>query len=267
MLSSQMASAKEPTIPLVVVCESFDVAEVLLNDLYYYSGREGVYFFPFWDVLPYDNFSPHKGLVAQRFQTLDALLKSKVRILVTTPNGLMQRFLPRDIFQKNTISLSTEYVGSPELIRQQLLSCGYNQVDVVEDQGEFSTHGVILDVFPLNREKPVRMEFTEKKELLYLKPFDIQTQRTSDTELLSLEILPGNEILFNLQTINYARQTLPSFRKICTTEVLKRLNESLRKSESFPGLNHCHHFFTLNLKHFLITFLQNICSLLMKKIM
>ena len=68
MLSSQMASAEETTIPLVVVCESFDVAEVLLNDLYYYSGREGVHFFPFWDVLPYDNFSPHKGLVAQRFQ-------------------------------------------------------------------------------------------------------------------------------------------------------------------------------------------------------
>jgi transcription-repair coupling factor (superfamily II helicase) len=236
ILSLQKTQTEERTIPLVVVCESFDVAEILLNDLYYYSGREGVHFFPFWDVLPYDNFSPHKGLVAQRFQTLDALLKCKVRILVTTPNGLMQRFLPRDTLQNNTISLSREYVGSPEMIRQQLLSSGYNQVDVVEDQGEFSTHGVILDVFPLNRKKPVRMEFTEKKELLYLKPFDIQTQRTSDTELLSLEILPGNEILFNLQTINYARQTLPSFRKNCTPEVLKRLNESLRKSESFPGI-------------------------------
>ena len=108
LLSLQMKQAAEKTIPLVVVCESFDIAEVLLNDLYYYSGREGVHFFPFWDVLPYDNFSPHKGLVAQRFQTLGALLKGKVRILVTTPNGMMQRFLPRDTFQKNTISLNTE---------------------------------------------------------------------------------------------------------------------------------------------------------------
>ena len=236
LLSLQMKQAAEKTIPLVVVCESFDIAEVLLNDLYYYSGREGVHFFPFWDVLPYDNFSPHKGLVAQRFQTLGALLKGKVRILVTTPNGMMQRFLPRHTFQKNTISLNTEYVGSTELLRQQLLFSGYNQVDVVEDQGEFSTHGAILDVFPLNREKPVRIELTAKKELLYLKPFDIKTQRTTDTELDSLEILPGTEILFNLQTINYARQTLPSFRKECTPEVLKRLKESLSNSESFPGI-------------------------------
>ena len=236
MLGPKSVKSAEKVIPYIVVCESFDVADVLLKDLYYYFGKEGVHFFPFWDVLPYDNFSPHKGLVAQRFQALDALLKGEVRILVTTPNGLMQRFLTRETFQKNTILLNTEFVGNPEMISKQLLSSGYNPVDVVEDKGEFSTHGVILDVFPLNRENPVRMEFSAKMELLYLKPFDVQTQRTAETELSSLEILPGNEILFNLETISFARQTLPSYRKECTPEVLSRLQESLRKSESFPGI-------------------------------
>ncbi len=235
MLSSQSTRFEERTKPLIVVCESFDIAEVLLNDLYYYSGRKGIYFFPFWDVLPYDNFSPHKGLISQRFQTLDALLKGEVRILVTTPNGMMQRFMPRDSFQKNTIIFSSETVGL-ELNRQKLLSSGYNQVDVVEDHGEFSTHGLIIDVFPLNSQKPVRMEFSEKNRLLYLKPFDIQTQCTTDAELDTLEILPGNEIIFNKDTINYAHQNLPSFRKECTLEFLKRLKESLRKSQSFPGI-------------------------------
>ena len=235
MLSSQSTWFEERTKPLIVVCESFDIAEVLLNDLYYYSGRKGIYFFPFWDVLPYDNFSPHKGLISQRFQTLDALLKGEVRILVTTPNAMMQRFMPRDSFQKNTIIFSSETVGL-ELNRQKLLSSGYNQVDVVEDHGEFSTHGLIIDVFPLNSQKPVRMEFSEKNRLLYLKPFDIQTQCTTDAELDTLEILPGNEIIFNKDTINYAHQNLPSFRKECTLEFLKRLKESLRKSQSFPGI-------------------------------
>ena len=235
MLSSQSTWFEERTKPLIVVCESFDIAEVLLNDLYYYSGRKGIYFFPFWDVLPYDNFSPHKGLISQRFQTLDALLKGEVRILVTTPNGMMQRFMPRDSFQKNTIIFSLETVGL-ELNRQKLLSSGYNQVDVVEDHGEFSTHGLIIDVFPLNSQKPVRMEFSEKDRLLDLKPFDIQTQCTTDAELDTLEILPGNEIIFNKDTINYAHQNLPSFRKECTLEFLKRLKESLRKSQSFPGI-------------------------------
>ena len=90
MISKISGQSSGKTVPVVVVCESFDIAEVFLHDIYYYFGREGVHFFPFWDVLPYDNFSPHKGLIAQRFQTLDALLNQQARILITTPNALRQ---------------------------------------------------------------------------------------------------------------------------------------------------------------------------------
>ena len=102
MISNKSGSSLVETFPVVVVCESFDIAEVLLHDIYYYFGKEGVYFFPFWDVLPYDNFSPHKELIAQRFQTLAALMNQQLRILITTPNALMQFILPRNDFLKNT---------------------------------------------------------------------------------------------------------------------------------------------------------------------
>ena len=236
MLSKTSSQSSKKFTPLVVVCESFDIAEVLLSDIYYFFGKEGVYFFPFWDVLPYDNFSPHKGLVAQRFQTLEALLNQHVRILITTPNALMQRFLPREDFQKNTISFTNGFEASPDEISQQLLYSGYIQVDVVEDLGEFSTHGGILDVFPLNKEKPVRIEFSDNSKISYLKQFDIQTQHTDQTELESLKILPACEILFNQDNIQYARRTLPTFRKECSPEVLQRLRQSLKKSEGFPGI-------------------------------
>ena len=236
MRSKLSDKSTEETVPVVVVCESFDIAEVLLHDIYYYFGREGVYFFPFWDVLPYDNFSPHKGLTAQRFQTLDALLNQQARILITTPNALMQCFLPRNDFLKNTITLTNEFVGSPDEIGKQLLNSGYIQVDVVEELGEFSTHGGILDVFPLNLEKPVRIEFSEISKAHFLKPFDIQTQHTDQTELSSLKILPASEILFNQENIDFARKSLPEFRKECAPEVLLRLRQSLQKKEGFPGI-------------------------------
>ena len=234
MLSKISGQSPGETTPVVVVCESFDIAEVLLHDIYYYFGREGVYFFPFWDVLPYDNFSPHKGLTAQRFQTLDALLNQQARILITTPNALMQCFLPRNDFLKNTITLTNEFVGSPDEIGKQLLNSGYIQVDVVEELGEFSTHGGILDVFPLNLEKPVRIEFSENSKAHFLKPFDIQTQHTDQTELSSLKILPAGEILFNQENIDFARKSLPEYRKECAPEVLLRLRQSLQKKEGFP---------------------------------
>ena len=236
MLSKISGQSPGETAPVVVVCESFDIAEVLLHDIYYYFGREGVYFFPFWDVLPYDNFSPHKGLTAQRFQTLDALLNQQARILITTPNALMQCFLPRKDFLKNTITLTNEFIGSPDEIGKQLLNSGYIEVDVVEELGEFSTHGEILDVFPLNLEKPVRIEFSENSKAHFLKPFDIQTQHTDQTELSSLKILPAGEILFNQENIDFARKSLPEYRKECAPEVLLRLRQSLQKKEGFPGI-------------------------------
>jgi transcription-repair coupling factor (superfamily II helicase) len=107
---------------------------------------------------------------------------------------------------------------------------------VVEELGEFSTHGEILDVFPLNLEKPVRIEFYENPKAHFLKPFDIQTQHTDQTELSSLKILPAGEILFNQENIDFARKSLPEYRKECATEVLLRLRQSLQKKEGFPGI-------------------------------
>ncbi|MBG55646.1 MAG: transcription-repair coupling factor [Deltaproteobacteria bacterium] len=236
MLSKIAYSILGEKKPVVVVCESFDIAEVFLKDIYYYYGREGVYFFPFWDVLPYDNFSPHKGLTAQRFRTLDALLSNQARILVTTPNALMQCFMPRNIFLKTTFTLKNGFIGSPVEICKMLVNSGYIEVDVVEEIGEFSTHGGILDVFPLNLEKPIRIKFSEKSKVQSLKTFEIQSQQTDQTELSSLKILPASEIIFNQKNTGYARQSLKEYTKDLNSDVLLRLRESLEKKEGFPGI-------------------------------
>ena len=236
MLSKIAYSILGEKKPVVVVCESFDIAEVFLKDIYYYYGREGVYFFPFWDVLPYDNFSPHKGLTAQRFRTLDALLSNQARILVTTPNALMQCFMPRNIFLKTTFTLKNGFIGSPVEICKMLVNSGYIEVDVVEEIGEFSTHGGILDVFPLNLEKPIRIKFSEKSKVQSLKTFEIQSQQTDQTELSSLKILPASEIIFNQKNTGYARKSLKEYTKDLNSNVLLRLRESLEKKEGFPGI-------------------------------
>ncbi len=236
ILSKISGRSSGESAPVVVVCESFNIAEVFLQDIYYYFGRDGVYFFPFWDVLPYDNFSPHKALTAQRFQALDALLNQKAKILVTTSNALMQSFLPRNVFLKNTFTLTKEFIGSPNEIGNKLINSGYTKVDVVEELGEFSTHGVILDVFPLNRENPVRIEFSENSMVQFLKPFDIKSQHTDQNELSSLKILPAGEILFDQENIDYARQKLPEYRKECNPEVILQLRQSLQKKEGFSGI-------------------------------
>ena len=88
---------------LIVVCDSYENGEILLQDLGFYMGMEGLYFFPPWDVMPYDFFSPHRSLVSQRLQCLHHLQNGKCRVLVTTPHGLMQRLIPKAHFKKNIL--------------------------------------------------------------------------------------------------------------------------------------------------------------------
>ncbi|SVA88894.1 uncharacterized protein METZ01_LOCUS141748, partial [marine metagenome] len=223
---------------LIVVCDSYENGEMLLKDLGFYMGMEGLYFFPPWDVMPYDLFSPHRSLVSQRLQCLHHLQKEKCRVLVTTPHGLMQRLIPKAHFKKNILRIKKGEQVNPEKVRNQLQETGYLGVDMVEDQGDFSFHGPTLDVFPIQSEKPVRLEFSgqSEEELLHLKPFDVQSQRSGTTELEELTLLPCSEIIFNEETLSQAQRKLHQFRGEFKGPMLRHLGKKLHSAERFPGL-------------------------------
>ena len=47
-------------------------AETLKDDLESLVGEDEVLFFPDWEILPYDEFSPHEAIVGTRLRTLAA---------------------------------------------------------------------------------------------------------------------------------------------------------------------------------------------------
>ncbi len=69
-----------------------------------------------------------------------------------------------------------------------LIDLGYRRVSLVVDKGEFSLRGWILDIYPLNMDEPVRIEFYGD-EIEIMRTFDIESQR-SLKELDEFTILP-----------------------------------------------------------------------------
>ena len=59
-------------------------------------------------------------------------------------------------------------------------------------------------------QKPVRIEFSDGNKILYIKLFDVQSQRTYEKELFSIKILPANEILFDIKSVDYTLKKLNS---------------------------------------------------------
>ena len=57
----------------------------------------------------------------------------------------------------------------------KLSAMGYERVDMIEGRGQFAVRGAILDIYPLTREYPYRLEFLMMK----LIPFVSLTRKTN----------------------------------------------------------------------------------------
>lgn len=79
-----------------------------------------------------------------------------------------------------------------ELIRR-LSACGYVRGESVSGQGQFSVRGDILDVFPVQLNAPVRIEFWDDT-IDTMVHFDPETQRRTDA-VDEVRIPPARETL------------------------------------------------------------------------
>src|SRR5690349_8472412 len=90
--------------PIVVICASAREAEHLYEDLNFILGEERsgaplqkrVHLFPSWEVLPFENLSPHPENIAGRLEGLYKLVEEPAPVLIATPVALMQKVIPKE---------------------------------------------------------------------------------------------------------------------------------------------------------------------------
>ena len=117
------------------------------------SGKKAVYLGSKDDVVLYKK-SFNKQSLYSRLTALNEIKKG-AEAVVTTFEALLQLF-PSEILTL-TIEESGEY-RMEELV-SRLIKMGYRRTETVEDKGNFSVRGDILDVFPVNSEEPYRVDF------------------------------------------------------------------------------------------------------------
>ena len=122
-----------------------------------------------------------------------------------------------------------------ESLLRDLPELGYVQVDRVEETGEFSTHGEMIDLFLAEFEKPLRLGW--RKDRLYtIQHFQIDTQLTDTAELESLNILPVREVLYSERHRQFARQQLTKYRDQVAESLRQHMRKRLQDAEFFPGM-------------------------------
>ncbi len=148
---------------------------------------------PVWELPAADliNFSVDAkslDVAAKRMQVLSVMAAGTPAVVLTTGEAAMQKVIPPTDFLSNRVIITDSGSVDRDELLGSLVRFGYERTDEVNAVGQFAARGGIVDVFPLHRDWPVRLELFGD-EVDSLREFDPHTQR-SIAAIDTVEILP-----------------------------------------------------------------------------
>ena len=197
IISAVQDSAKRP-ICLITYNEL--QAKSLVKDLSFFTDK--VEYFGKKEIASYNYITESKDLPYTRIDVLNKIYNRDLKVLVTTIEAVMQKIIPQKILYKNVITFTvgnvfecTNFSGKRNLnnLKNLLLLLGYERNDMVENRGQFSIRGGIVDI-GVSEKTGVRVEFWGD-DVDSIRYFNISSQRT--TEMTDkVTILPAHEYIF-----------------------------------------------------------------------
>jgi len=175
--------AAELRRPVIVLVTSGARAETLAASLEFFykalAGQEAteVAVFPALDAFPWQEVSSHAEILEMRAVTLWRYASGLARVVVAPIAAARMRLADAASYASQARSLARDQEVSLDEFVAHLRRVGYESHDMVEMPGQFTVRGGIVDVFPAEAERPVRLElFGDAVESL--REFDPNTQRS-----------------------------------------------------------------------------------------
>src|SRR5580704_11941850 len=175
--------AAELRRPVVVLVTSGARAETLAASLQFFyaalAGQEAteVAVFPALDAFPWQEVSSHAEILETRAVTLWRYASGLARVVVAPIAAARMRLADAASYAAQARTLARDEEVSLHEFVAHLRRVGYESHDMVEMPGQFTIRGGIVDVFPAEAERPVRLElFGDSVESL--REFDPNTQRS-----------------------------------------------------------------------------------------
>jgi len=168
----------ENNISTLVAVLNEEETENLVDDLKtFLQGKEVEVFF-------YSNINKQEQITV-----LSKILTcTKKYIVVTTEQNLKFPVPTINGIKQNTINFNLNNTYNYNILTDKLQKNGYLRVPFVEEQGQFSVRGEILDIWTYDKDEPARITF-EFNKIETIKTFDYITQK-SNGYLKEITVLP-----------------------------------------------------------------------------
>ena len=146
-------------------------------------------------ILAEELIAQSREIREQRFRTLEKLYGGKKVVLVAPVSALMQKMMPARDWNKLVINLRTGQTYHRDDLIKNVVAVGYERSSLIENRGQLSVRGALVDIFPVGRAHPLRIEFFDD-QVESIRVFDHESQR-SLTSLESVDILPAAEVVMD----------------------------------------------------------------------
>ena len=224
--------------PILYVAADLDSAEKFRDDFELLGGAEDLAFLPPLELEPFDRSEPNPSVLRLRIESIQKMIERDQWLAVTTPQGVLEMWPKAEVFLDRELYLKKGMFISFERLIPQLVDMGLSRVEIVENVGEFSVRGGIVDIYIYNYDDPVRLEFFGN-EIDSIRFFDVISQRsleqTNEVVLLPNlerregqvfidELMPPDTILF-FEDLASARVQVETVAEKITQQVTKEIPE------------------------------------------
>lgn len=236
-LSNAILKSENPL--LLIAPDNLTVSHVIDEIKFFSDNTAPLLYFPDWETLPYDHFSPHQDIISERLSALYQMSGLQKGAIITTIATLMHRLPPKGYLDTHSFLLKLGDNLNIDILRTRLTKAGYHSVSQVREHGEFAIRGSIIDLYPMGTKNPFRIDLFDD-QVDSIRIFSPDTQRTLE-KIAEIHMLPAKEFPLTEEAIEHFRH---HWRSIFSGNPLKcPIYQDMSEGICSPGIEYYLPFF------------------------
>ena len=153
--------ARKEEKDLLLVCPNVEIAYKWIG--YFESiNSKNVLYYPPTENLPYSSINKSKEIEYTQLTVISKLIKNErknLKIIITTERALQPHLINKKLLINNRLYINKGKKLEIKELSNSLIILGYKKENVTSLEGKWSQRGEIIDIYPVNNELPIRLEF------------------------------------------------------------------------------------------------------------
>ena len=220
---------------------------------------QDVIYFPVDESQRIEALAQSPELLAERISSLYQLTLDKPKIIVAHTASFI-RYLPSvEVFKQHIYHLEVGMRIDLLELKNKLLLSGYQYSSKVDQPFYFSQRGGVIDVYSLQYDNPIRIEFFDD-EIESIRFYDGQSQRTIQN-VIDVEIIPATDILYRDDEVEDVVSQIQTLKQECSSQLDTFMQDELSQNIAIDIENLKQHDTSFSMYKF-IAFFKETTSLL-----